>query len=43
MRRLDPSPGQQHPIRSWKKSSDYVNVFPGHNTSFLLSVYGEKS
>jgi len=33
---LDPFPGRRHPIRSWKKSSDYVNVFPGHNTSRLL-------
>jgi hypothetical protein len=32
MRRPDPSPGRQRPIQSWKKSSDYVNVFPGHNT-----------
>jgi hypothetical protein len=31
-----PSPGRQLPIRSWKKSSDYVNVFLGHNTGRVL-------
>jgi transposase len=32
----DPSPGRPRPIQFWKKSSDYVNVFPGHNTSKSL-------
>ena len=25
-------------IRSWKKSKDFVNIFPGHNTSDLTSL-----
>jgi len=36
MQRPDPSPGRPRPIQSWKKSSDYVNVFPGHNTRIGL-------
>jgi hypothetical protein len=39
MRRLDPSPGRLRPIQSWKKSSGYVNVFPGHSTSPSLDKF----
>jgi hypothetical protein len=38
----DPSPGRQRPIQYWKKSSDYVSVFPGHNTAFR-ALYKSKN
>src|SRR5260370_42682090 len=41
--RPDPSPGRQHPIRSWKKSSDYVTVFLGQHTSFVSYLASEEA
>jgi len=34
-----PFSGRLRPIQSSKKSSDYVNVFPGHNTSPSLDKF----
>jgi len=33
MRRLDLSPGRRQPIRSWKRSKDFVNIFLRRGTS----------
>ena len=33
--RIDPSSGPLRPIPSWQRSLDFVQLFPGHDTSVL--------